>query len=100
MPDLRSLRLRSLLRPTGTGWSKFFILKKYRRGGNGLALATHVLNYHPGPWEIGQMPGNVAARAFWRGVVSRLTSGNFSEVEVTQGWWQGTVQRFVYGPAA
>ena len=84
----------------GYWMEQFFILKKYRRGGNGLALARHVLNYHPGPWEIGQMPGNVAARTFWRAVLARLAPGNFSEVEVTQGWWQGTVQRFVYVPAA
>ncbi|HET9218932.1 MAG TPA: hypothetical protein VFR18_18255 [Terriglobia bacterium] len=84
----------------GYWMEQFFILKKYRHGGNGLALATHVLDCHPGPWEIGQMPANVAARSFWRAVVSRLASGTFSEVQVTQGWWQGTVQRFVYAPAA
>ena len=83
----------------GHWMEQFFILKKYRRSGNGLALARHVLNYHPGPWEIGQMPGNVAARTFWRAILSRL-AGGFSEVEVTEGWWQGTVQRFVYVPAA
>ena len=84
----------------GYWMEQFFILKKYRRGGNGLALATHVLGCHPGPWEIGQMPGNVAAKSFWRAVVYRLTAGNFGEVEVTQGWWHGTVQRFVYATAA
>lgn len=83
----------------GCWMEQFFVLKKYRRSGNGLALATHVLDYHRGPWEIGQMPGNLAARAFWRSVISRLTAGNFSEVEVTQGWWRGTVQRFVYPTA-
>ena len=84
----------------GYWMEQFFILKKYRRGGIGLALATHVLDCHPGPWEIGQMPGNVAARTFWRAILSRLVPGGFSEVEVTQGWWLGTVQRFVYEPAA
>jgi predicted acetyltransferase len=79
---------------------EFFVLKKYPRGGNGLALATHALNHHPGPWEIGQMRGNVAARCFWRAVLARLVPGDFTEVEVTQGWWQGTVQRFMYVPAA
>jgi hypothetical protein len=46
------------------------------------------------------MPCNVAARTFWRAVLSRLAPGSFSEVEVTQGWWRGTVHRFVYVPAA
>ena len=80
----------------GHWMEQFFILKKYRRDGNGQALAMHVLDSHPGPWEIGQMPANDAARSFWRAVISRVTAGNFSEVQVTQGWWQGTVQRFVY----
>lgn len=84
----------------GYWMEQFFILKKYRRSGHGLALANHVLNCHPGPWEIGQMPGNVAAKNFWRATISRLASSNFDEVEVTEGWWLGTVQRFVYAPAA
>jgi predicted acetyltransferase len=86
----------NVTRTDGHWMEQFFILRKYRRAGNGLALATHVLNYHPGSWEIGQMPANVAARNFWRAVLTRLTAGNFSEIEVTQGWWHGTVQRFVY----
>jgi hypothetical protein len=39
---------------------QFFVLKRYRRAGVGLALAQHVFRSHPGPWEVGQMPGNVA----------------------------------------
>jgi predicted acetyltransferase len=54
----------------------------------------HVIQSHPGAWEIGQMPANAPARAFWLRVVSRLTAGQFSEVHVTEGWWHGTVQRF------
>lgn len=84
----------------GYWMEQFFIVKKYRRSGTGLALATHVVNSHPGPWEIGQMSGNTAARSFWRAAVERLSSGKFSEIEVTEGWWLGTVQRFVYAPAA
>ena len=84
----------------GHWMEQFFILKKYRHRGHGLALASHVLDCHPGRWEIGQMPGNVAARDFWRAVVARLTRGSFTEVEVTQGWWQGTVQRFDHPAAA
>jgi predicted acetyltransferase len=84
----------------GFWMEQFFVLKKYRRGGNGLALARHVFQSHPGAWEVGQMPGNTAAREFWRRVVASVTDGSYAEVEVTQGWWQGTVQRFTYGTAA
>jgi predicted acetyltransferase len=84
----------------GFWMEQFFVLKKYRRGGNGLALARHVFQSHPGAWEVGQMPGNTAAREFWRRVVASVTDGSYAEVEVTQGWWQGTVQRFTYETAA
>jgi predicted acetyltransferase len=79
----------------GFWMEQFFVLKKYRRAGNGFALACHVFRSHPGAWEVGQMPANVAARGFWRRVVGQVSGGNFSEVAVTQGWWQGTVQRFI-----
>ncbi len=81
-------------RQDGFWMEQFFVLKKYRKAGRGLALARHVFECHPGAWEVGQMPGNVAARQFWRRVIATVTQGRFDEVEVTQGWWQGTVQRF------
>lgn len=84
----------------GCWMEQFFVLKKYRRAGNGLALARHVLSLHPGAWEIGQVPGNVAARHFWRKVAAEVTGGRYVEVEVTEGWWQGTVQRFSVEAAA
>lgn len=46
------------------------------------------------------IPGNVAALAFWRRIISELTKGDFSEVEVKSGWWQGTVQQFAAPTAA
>lgn len=41
------------------------------------------------------MPGNSAAREFWRRAIARISGGNFAEVEVTQGWWHGTVQALI-----
>lgn len=84
----------SVTQREGCWMEQFFVLKKYRRSGHGEALAVHVVRSHPGAWEIGQMPANAPARAFWLRVVSRLTAGRFSEVRVTEGWWHGTVQRF------
>jgi predicted acetyltransferase len=84
----------------GFWMEQFFVLKKYRKAGNGLALARHVFECHPGAWEIGQMPGNTVARHFWRNVVSQVTGTRFVEVEVTEGWWNGTVQRFSTETAA
>lgn len=78
----------------GFWMEQFFVLRKYRRRGLGATLARHVFHAHPGAWEVGQVPGNTAARAFWRRVVAAVAEGGFTEVEVTEGWWRGTVQRF------
>ncbi len=79
----------------GFWMEQFFVLRRYRRSGLGRQLARHVFARHPGPWEIGEMPGNAAATAFWRRIISQLTGGEYEELEVQSGWWQGTVQRFV-----
>jgi predicted acetyltransferase len=81
-------------RKEGHWMEQFFILKRYRGTGAGLALAKHVLSSHPGLWEVGQMATNHAAQAFWRKVVARVTVGAYVEVEVTEGWWKGVVQQF------
>jgi len=46
--------------------AEFFVLRKYRRAGVGLAAAREVIARHPGQWLIGQIPGNEPATAFWR----------------------------------
>lgn len=78
----------------GCWMEQFFILKKYRRANIGAALARHVFRSHPGPWEVGQMPGNLPAQAFWRSVISSLTMARYTEIQVTDGRWKGVVQRF------
>ena len=81
------------------GWwmEQFFVHKRHRRCGVGLRLARHVFASHPGPWEVGQMPANAPARAFWRSVIDKATEGRFAEVQVTEGWWHGSVQQFHIG---
>lgn len=78
----------------GHWMDQFFILKRFRRTGEGLALAQHVFSCHPGPWEVGQMPENHLAQAFWRRTIATVTSGAYEEVQVTEGWWKGIVQQF------
>ena len=87
-------------RKEGSWMEQFFILKRHRRSGAGRALALHALYSHPGAWEVGQMPANLAAQAFWREVIATATDGAFVEVHVTQGGWQGVVQQFDVAPAA
>lgn len=78
----------------GHWMDQFFVLKKYRRGGLGATLARQVFEALPGPWEVGQMPGNVAAQSFWRRVIADHTKGAYTEHAITSGWWQGVVQSF------
>jgi len=69
---------------TERSWmDQFFVLKRYRRTGAGRALARHLLFSHPGLWEVGQMPGNVAATAFWRRVIGEVTGEHFVELKVS-----------------
>ncbi|MEO5558969.1 MAG: GNAT family N-acetyltransferase [Dokdonella sp.] len=84
----------TVTRKEGSWMEQFFILKRYRRSGAGRALALHVFRNHPGLWEVGQMPVNLAAQDFWRRVISAATEGAFVELQVTQGSWQGVVQQF------
>jgi predicted acetyltransferase len=66
--------------------SEFFVMRKYRRGGVGTALAREVFARFPGEWQVRQMTSNPAATAFWRRAIP---------VEFTQEMLdQGPVQRF------
>jgi predicted acetyltransferase len=78
----------------GHWMDQFFVLKKYRRSGLGAAFARRVFAVRPGRWEVGQMPGNLAALAFWRHVIADYTKGVYTEHTITSGWWQGFVQCF------
>jgi len=81
-------------RKEGKWMEQFFVLRQYRLAGTGRSLALHTLQSHPGPWEVGQMTANTAAQAFWRTIVGAQTRGDYVEVHVTEGWWQGLVQQF------
>lgn len=83
---------------SGQWMDQFFILKKYRRAGLGAALARHAFDAVPGAWEVGQMPANHAAQAFWRRVIGEYTAGAYTEHTVIRGAWRGMVQCFVTGP--
>ena len=78
----------------GYWMDQFFVLKKYRRQGVGGLLASSVFSALPGRWEVGQMPQNEAAQAFWRKVIAEYTGGRFEEHEIRAGWWRGVIQVF------
>jgi len=84
----------AVTRTEGCWMEQFFVLKRFRRQGAGFALARHVMDQHPGAWEIGQMQANSAAQAFWRKTIAALTGGSFVELEQREGRWRGIVQQF------
>jgi predicted acetyltransferase len=78
----------------GYWMDQFFIVKRYRRLGVGSTLAAQVLQALPGRWEVGQMPENIAAQAFWRRVIGLFTGGRYTEHQLVSGCWRGMVQCF------
>jgi predicted acetyltransferase len=74
--------------------AEFFVLRRYRRQGVGLAAAFAVFDRLEGSWEIRQRDDNPDATAFWRRAVSQYTGGAYQEARWETPEWTGTVQRF------
>ena len=66
--------------------AEFFVMRKYRRRGVGIAAARELFARLPGEWQVRQMRANVDASAFWR----RAIPVAFVEEEIEAG----PVQRF------
>lgn len=76
---------------------EFFVMRKYRRSGIGERIATQLFDRLGGTWEVGQVPTNVDAQAFWRKVIGRYTGGDYEEFELRDERWKGPVQYFRTG---
>ncbi len=74
--------------------AEFFVLRRYRRQGVGLAAATAAFALFPRRWEVRQAVQNAAATAFWRRAIEQFTSGDYVETLVDDVRWRGPVQRF------
>jgi predicted acetyltransferase len=85
----------SIVLPESALWmAQFFVVRKYRRRGVGSAAATQVFDQVRGRWEVGQMPLNLPAQAFWRRVIGDYTGGHFVEHSLDDERWQGLLQCF------
>jgi predicted acetyltransferase len=73
---------------------QFFVMKKYRRLGVGQRGAHFIFDQHRGKWEVGQMPLNLPARAFWLRTIGDYTGGRFEEHELHDERWDGWLQCF------
>lgn len=74
--------------------AEFFVLRRYRRLGVGLAAAAAAFALYPGRWEVRQTAANTAATGFWRRAVNTVTGGAYTETIVDDARWRGPVQRF------
>ena len=74
--------------------AEFFVMRKYRRMGVGETAARLAFARFPGNWEVAEIAANLPAQAFWRQVISRLTGGSYTEVELDTEVWQGPLQKF------
>jgi len=77
---------------------QFFVMKRYRRIGVGRLGARFLFDIYRGKWEVGQMPLNLPAKAFWRRTIAEYTNGNFVEHELHDERWDGFIQCFDNGP--
>lgn len=72
--------------------AEFFILRKHRRGGVGLAAAQAIFARYPGVWEAAVARRNTGALPFWRKVVA--SHAEAEEIDVVSDDWNGPVLRF------
>ena len=60
--------------------SEFYVAPPWRRRGLGRQAACALLTLHPGWWEIGILPGHIAALSFWTAVLE----SRWSDVRLEQ----------------
>lgn len=77
--------------------AEFFVMRRYRRQGVGLAAAFAAFDRFKGPWEVRQREENIAAIAFWRRAVRDYTRGIYRETRWDGAGWTGVVQTFSSG---
>jgi predicted acetyltransferase/GrpB-like predicted nucleotidyltransferase (UPF0157 family) len=74
--------------------AEFFVMRRFRRQGVGLAAAFAAFDRFRGPWEVRQRDENAAATTFWRRAIDRYTHGHYQETRWSTPEWTGAVQTF------
>ena len=74
--------------------AEFFVMRRYRRQGVGIAAAFAAFDRFKGPWEVRQRDENAAATAFWHRAIGDYTRGNYEERRCDSPEWTGPVQTF------
>lgn len=58
---------------------EFHVMRAYRRGGYGEAMARALFDAFPGRWQVEEIGPNLAAQRFWRRVIGHYTGGRYRE---------------------
>jgi predicted acetyltransferase len=74
--------------------TEFFVLRRFRRQGVGLAAAFAAFDRFQGRWEVRQRQENPGATAFWRRAIAAYTDGHYVESERKRPEWTEIVQSF------
>jgi predicted acetyltransferase len=81
--------------PADRNMAEFFVVRKHRRGGLGLAAAREVFARFPGLWEVAVARRNVAALAFWRKAIGGSPlARDIQETDISNSAWNGPIIRF------
>lgn len=81
--------------PVDHNVAEFFIVRKHRRSGVGMAAAHAMFNRYPGRWEAAVMRANAGALAFWaRCIAAHPGAGAITREDCTDQRWNGTLFGF------
>lgn len=79
--------------PVDHAVAEFWIARKHRRFGVGLAAATRILAHRPGQWEMAVARRNAGALPFWRKVAIEVAGPSVEEVDRDDALWNGPIVR-------
>jgi predicted acetyltransferase len=65
--------------------NSFFILRKYRRRGIGIAVASKFFELYPGRYCCGQLKSNIPAVQFWKKVYAKHNLNVFELERIDEG---------------
>ena len=80
--------------PVDHAVAEFFVARKHRRFGVGLAAAVKIVGHRPGQWEMAVARRNTAALPFWRKVAAEVAGVAVEEVDRDNTLWRGPIVRF------
>lgn len=79
--------------PVDHAVAEFWVARKHRRFGVGLAAAARILGQRPGQWEMAVARRNTAALPFWRKVAAEVAGPHVEEVDRDNELWNGPIVR-------